>query len=39
MGKQSDYERLKADWVRAHPHATSQEYAAAMRAIAKMLGI
>lgn len=39
MSKQSEYERLKADWVRARPFATSQEYLKAMRAIAKRLGI
>jgi len=33
------YERMKADWVRANPEATPQEYQAAMRRIARECGI
>jgi len=33
------YERMKADWVRANPEATPQEYQAAMRRIAMECGI
>lgn len=39
MSKQTEYERLKAEWVRNHPNAGYQEYLAAMKAIAKRLGL
>lgn len=34
-----EYERQKADWVRAHPEASPQEYQAAMKRIAQECGI
>ena len=33
----AEYERQKADWIARHPEATSAEYEAAMRRIAKDL--
>lgn len=33
------YEALKADWIRLHPDASPAEYAEAVRAIAKRLGL
>jgi hypothetical protein len=33
------YERAKADWVRAHPEASPQEYDAAMKRIARECGV
>ena len=35
----AEYERRKADWVRANPEATPQEYQAAMTRIARECGI
>jgi hypothetical protein len=35
----AEYERQKAIWCAAHPNATPAEYAKAMMAIAKRLGI
>lgn len=32
------YESAKAQWVAAHPFATSKEYEAAIRAICKRIG-
>lgn len=39
MGKWAIYEQRKHAWVVAHLEATPEEYQAAMRAIAKALGI
>jgi hypothetical protein len=33
------YEKLKAEWVKAHPNATPDEYQAAMVAIAQRCGV
>jgi hypothetical protein len=35
----AEYERMKLEWLAAHPNATPSEYTQAMRAIAKRLGI
>ena len=35
----AEYERLKQDWIARNPAATSSEYEAAMRAIAKAAGV
>jgi hypothetical protein len=35
----SRYEAAKAAWVASHPNATPTQYEAAMRAIAKRLGL
>jgi hypothetical protein len=37
--KWREYERRKAAWVAAHPCATPEEYEAAMREIARELGL
>ena len=34
-----DYERMKAQWIAAHPDATPAEYAQAMREIARKAGV
>ena len=34
-----EYERLKAEWRRAHPNASAQVYEAAMRKIAAEVGV
>lgn len=39
MDKYTRYESLKARWVRENPKASSQQYEAAMRAIAKQCGV
>lgn len=39
MNAYQKYEALKADWVKANPGSTSQQYEAAMRAIAEKCGI
>lgn len=36
---QFKYEAAKQAWIKAHPNATCSEYEAAMKAIAKRLGI
>ena len=33
------YEAAKRAWITAHPNATSEQYAEAMRAIAQRLGV
>ncbi len=33
------YEQAKRAWIAAHPHATADEYQAAMRALAKKHGV
>jgi DNA-binding MurR/RpiR family transcriptional regulator len=33
------YEKLKAEWIAAHPNSTPEEYHAAMAAIAQRCGI
>lgn len=35
----AEYEQRKAGWLRTHPEATSTEYQAAMRKIAKECGV
>lgn len=35
----SDYERMKANWIRTNPNATPAEYAKAMRKIAQKCGV
>lgn len=34
-----EYERMKAQWIAAHPNATPDEYAQAMREIARKAGV
>lgn len=33
------YERLKAEWITAHPDATPSEYSASMTALARKAGV
>jgi len=33
------YEAAKAAWIASHPHATPEEYAAAMLELARRLGL
>ena len=33
------YEAAKASWIKRHPAATSEQYEAAMRALAKRYGV
>lgn len=35
----SEYERLKAEWIEAHPGSTPAEYTQAMREIARKCGV
>lgn len=39
MNSYQKYESLKAEWVKANPDATNQEYEAAMRRIASQCGV
>jgi len=34
-----EYERKKAEWIRAHPDATPKQYETAMRKIARECGL
>lgn len=34
-----EYEQRKQAWLRTHPEATSEEYQAAMRELARKLGV
>lgn len=35
----AEYERRKADWIRANPEATPEQYQAAMTRIAREAGV
>lgn len=39
MTKWQEYEQRKAEWITRHPEASSAEYEAAMRRIAREVGI
>lgn len=39
MSNYTEYELMKANWIRKNPNATAQQYQEAMRNIAKRCGV